>query len=437
MSFQNNKSILILNLLIALIPISYILGNLLLNLNIFLIIICSFILFKLDIFRLNLNFIDKLLIFLFLYIATNGVLNNFLNFKFPDAPDQNIVLLKSFLYLRFIFLYFAIKFLIYRDLINFKIIFVFFGLCGLFVSIDVIIQFAFGKDLFGFESSGRRLSGPFGEELISGSFIQRFFVFIPFTLLAFYKIKKNIIFQISFSIISIISILGLILSGNRIPLLLFICMLPLLAFYEKTLRKNILATFLVLIISLITLMNNSSETKSHYIAFMEKGTQIINYTKYRILTGEVVENNIYIKEIEQGILTWKENKYFGGGVKSFRWHCNSVDRSKMLKFVSKKGRVNCNNHPHNYYIQIAAELGVVGLVTIIIIFMTILVKSIRKLHFSNIGTDTRNLLIPFFLMFILEFFPFKTTGSFFSTTNANYIFIILPFVVGLIERKKI
>ena len=49
--------------------------------------------------------------------------------------------------------------------------------------------------------------------------------------------------------------------------------------------------------------------------------------------------NVYIKEIESGILTWEINKYFGGGIKSFRWNCNNVDRSKMLYFVSKKGEV--------------------------------------------------------------------------------------------------
>ena len=40
----------------------------------------------------------------------------------------------------------------------------------------------------------------------------------------------------------------------------------------------------------------------------------------------------------------------------------------MEFFVSKKGNVNCNNHPHNYYLQIAAELGIVGLLLVIFIY---------------------------------------------------------------------
>jgi hypothetical protein len=45
--------------------------------------------------------------------------------------------------------------------------------------------------------------------------------------------------------------------------------------------------------------------------------------------------------------------------------------------------------------------------------------------------------MPFFIVFVLEIFPLKTTGSFFTTTNATFLFIILSFVVGLINKNKI
>ena len=44
-----------------------------------------------------------------------------------------------------------------------------------FVEVDVIIQFIFGKDIFGHVPSNRvRFSGPFGDELIAGGFITQF-----------------------------------------------------------------------------------------------------------------------------------------------------------------------------------------------------------------------------------------------------------------------
>ena len=39
-----------------------------------------------------------------------------------------------------------------------------------------------GKDIFGFEGKGRKLSGAFGDEFIAGGFIQRFFVYDFFLL---------------------------------------------------------------------------------------------------------------------------------------------------------------------------------------------------------------------------------------------------------------
>ena len=45
-----------------------------------------------------------------------------------------------------------------NNLINLRFLFLSFGASALFVSIDVMIQYYFGSDLFGFEGSGRRLA---------------------------------------------------------------------------------------------------------------------------------------------------------------------------------------------------------------------------------------------------------------------------------------
>ena len=42
-----------------------------------------------------------------------------------------------------------------------------------------------------------------------------------------------------------------------------------------------------------------------------------------------------------------------------------------------------------------------------------------------------------FLLFIAEIFPLKTSGSFFTTGNATYFFLILAITVALSERNKL
>ena len=95
----------------------------------------------------------------------NGVYNNFFNLNISFLKENNIVLVKSISFLRFLLLYFILKFLILKNIVNFKYLFLIFGLICLFVSVDVIIQFQFGKDLFGFEGMGRRMPGPFNNEV--------------------------------------------------------------------------------------------------------------------------------------------------------------------------------------------------------------------------------------------------------------------------------
>ena len=465
---SNNAQIFLLNIAFFLIPISFVLGNSLINFNIVIILLYSLLLFKLEIFKINLTKIDVLILIFFTYVIINGILNNFLNFKFPDSPDPNIVVKKSFLYLRFLLLYFVIRFLILKNLINFKYLFISFGFCSLLVGGDIIIQFFLGVDVFGYESTGRRLSGPFGEEKIAGSFIQRFFIFLPYSLILFFKFNNKFYLNSVLFLIFITITFGTLLSGNRIPLVLLMISFLILLVFEKNFRKNLLAIFFIFIAGFIYLtIDQKSEHNSHYQSFVKNSSLIVKYLKNRITSGEFVgvnekcknidhvqqkdlikENedllkecskylNVYIKEIESGILTWEENKNFGGGIKSFRWNCNNIDRSKMLYFVTKMGKVNCNNHPHNYYLQIAAELGFWGLSIAALIIISILTKGI--LYFKNSNSNEYNIkiLMPFFVVFVLEIFPLKTTGSFFTTTNATFLFIILSFVVGLINKNKI
>ena len=133
-----------INLLIAFIPLTYIAGNLLLNVNILLIIIFSLFFYKAEIFYSKFTNIDKLILVFFIYVAINGVINDYFYYK-----DTNIVLIKSLSYLRYLILYFIFKFLTQKEIINFKFIFFAFGAASLFVVIDLLIQYTFGKDIFG------------------------------------------------------------------------------------------------------------------------------------------------------------------------------------------------------------------------------------------------------------------------------------------------
>ena len=150
---------------------------------------------------------------------------------------------------------------------------------------------------------------------------------------------------------------------------------------------------------------------------------IIEYYKYSIyVNGKVIPlKNIYIKEFYSGYQTWLENKYIGGGIRSFRYNCATF---------------NCSSHPHNYYLEILSELGLIGFFLISIIFFTILFKCFFNQHAKKINLTYNKIIIPFMFLFIIEIFPIKSTGSFFTTGNATYLFLIMSITIALSQVSK-
>ena len=140
------------------------------------------------------------------------------------------------------------------------------------------------------------------------------------------------------------------------------------------------------------------------------------------MNGEVIPlENVYIKEFLSGYLTWLENKYLGGGIKSFRYNC----------VVS-----NCNSHPHNYYLEILSDLGLIGFFLILTLFSIVLFKSFFGQQLTKSSSSYDKIIVPFMFLFLVEVFPIKSTGSFFTTGNATYLFLIMSITVALSQTTK-
>ena len=91
-------------------------------------------------------------------------------------------------------------------------------------------------------------------------------------------------------------------------------------------------------------------------------------------------------------------------------------------------------HPHNYYLEILTETGFVGFLITLLIFFNILYLTFIKKYFSNSNIKDNNLITPFIFLFIAEIFPLKNTGSFFTTGNATYLFLIIGVMIGIVRR---
>ena len=418
------------NLLLSLMPLSFIAGNMIININTILIILSTLILFRGDIFKTKFFLIDKIIFIFFGFVIFTALFNDVFYLNKLSWGTAYATTLRSFLFLKYLLLYISIKFLIEKDYINFKLFFISCSLASLFVCFDIIYQFSFGKDIFGYVAipGFRKLGGPFGDELIAGGYIQRFSIFSFFLIPLFYKDFSPKILKFLIPILLIIILISLILSGNRMPLLLFILLVSLIVIFNKQTRKYFIsfASILLIIFSLAFTFNQ--KVKNNFNSFYG---QISNMAK--ILINKDFDNNSsqYLKEFASFYDTCLLNKYIGGGIKSFRYYCH------VRPNIDKNSKFVCNMHPHNYYLEILTETGLIGFFIISIIFILILYKTFYKKYFdSNSSLTYNNISVPFIFLFFVEIFPLKSTGSFFTTGNATYIFLIMAILVGFAYKEK-
>ena len=88
-----------INFLIILMPVSFIAGNLIINLNLMLIIIFSLLFYGKEIFQIKLFFFDKLLIFLSCYILFVALVNGVNYSEVGESYWLNKIMLKSLFFL--------------------------------------------------------------------------------------------------------------------------------------------------------------------------------------------------------------------------------------------------------------------------------------------------------------------------------------------------
>jgi O-antigen ligase len=194
-------------------------------------------------------------------------------------------------------------------------------------------------------------------------------------------------------------------------------------------NKSLLIVLLLFPLIVFIIANSNERVRNGLMGIY---SQIENITYKNIFEPEKFkESNVpeQIYQFKSGVDTWSLNKYFGGSIKSFRFDCWEAQKKINSTW-------SCDTHPHNYYIEILSDLGLVGLITISILFLSLIFIFLHQLKSVNFKDKEGYIFKAIFLLLFAEFFPIKSTGSFFSTYNATYIFIILPIFVGMYKKNN-
>lgn len=431
-----------LSYLILIFPISLILGPTFIEIFSGLLII--FFIVKVDrgFYHKNKFYINFFLIF-YLYLVVRTL---FFSHEFEK--------IKSLLfYFRFLFFCCAITY--YLNKINFtkkfnlKYIFFIF----LLLILDSILQYYHGRNILSIPLHDTfRGSSFFGKELILGSFLFRMFPFI-LIICILYKLdlKKNI-FELS--IFFSLYFYAVLISGERtsffLLLLTFFLLIILINDFRKILFYSLI--FFLFINLIFSFSNKNPYDRMFKYTFKQMISQKVD-SKVDLKVDSKLEENLNNLELNKKINSFSnnyvfsrehqghyiialrmflDNPIFGQGPRSFRYLC-SEDR-----FIKSDGI--CTTHPHNTYLQLLAETGLIGFIFIFVLFLFTLKELVKKFfkNFKHKNRDNNFVKIKYIslIAIFVSLFPLAPSGNFFNNWLSFVYYYPIAFYIYSINKSK-
>lgn len=354
----------------------------------------------------NFNFFNHKPFIIFLLFIIIAVISSL------EAEDKSLSIMSSLFYFRIGVFSCLIWYLIEKDknILNYFYYAIVF--CFSILVVDGYLQFFTGSNIIGLPKTGVRVSSFFGDELIMGSYLSRLFPLL-FALFLIKEKKKNEIYCIGILFV-LVDVLIFISAERTAFFFLNLSTLFIIILIKKYQKFRIITFICALVI--ITILTLSSEKLSDR---MIKGP-----AKTMGLVKESQKKNIFTPAHDSLIKTafnmFLDKPILGHGPKMFRVICKNEKYQVGIK--------PCDTHPHNFYIQLLAETGIIGFSFIFISFCYVSYCGYRQLK-SIILKQKRYLndyQVCLLAGILITIWPFTPNGNFFH----NWLMIVYSLPVG-------
>lgn len=395
--------IIFFSILLILIPIVLITGPALPD--IFLSLIAFYFLLK-SVLNKNWKYYKNIIVYGFLIFSLYGIIRSLLS----DMPFESLTNEGSIFYFRYIFFAMGVWYLLDHNPYLSKCLLITSALCLIIVCSDGLYQYFVGLNLFGNEKhTASRLTGFFGKEPILGRYIAYSSIF-TFALIYqnFKKTKKLMIISVLFLVLCEVIVF---LTGERVPFFYMSFFTLLILIFIPQYRIYRILGILTSIIILVGIMSINPTAKKRMI---DNTIDEMSQTKLPFLPyGESYEKH-YISALKM----FTDNPIFGLGTNTYRFQCDKPN----YNFDSK-----CNSHPHHFYIQVLAELGIVGFLFLASFFVYLFLIGFRQLIFMISFNKSRqlpfeHLLCP--MVLFVYWWPIIPHMSLYN--NWNNVIMMLP-----------
>ena len=397
--------------LISILPISIVAGPSISLLNILFIITLFLINYKVSKIKIEKKFLLYLLSILYVYL----IFNSFISIDYKEGIYRNLG------FLRFIILFIAINLFFTISNNQFKFL-NFWSSIILIVVFDSLVEFSFGKNLLGYGDGlyADRIVSFFKDEPIVGAYLLGFnFIIIGYFFEKFYK--QNLKLKMAMFLILFILVGCILITGERSNGIKAIIGLMIFLFLNNKISAKIkISIFLFSLIFTSLIISNSNYLKVRY------GQQLFYQLFDSNQRDQFIENNLYLKLYKSGLAVFKDNPIFGVGNKNYR----------VITTRNIETKINddylLNTHPHQIYIELLSEHGLVGTIILLSIFFYLIFKNLKIIILSR-----NSIQLGCFTYLIINFLPILPSGSFFNDFSSTLFWINLSIMYACNKKTNI
>ena len=337
------------------------------------------------------------------------------------SKDILYSLSSSFFYFRFGIFALVVWYLLdnNKNFLKVFFIFIFFAYCLSYI--DGLYQYNHGYSMLGFKSIPGRMSLVFNDKMLLGGYLVRTLPLLIGLLICNFSFSK--IYIVISSLILISTDILIYLTGERTAIGLLLISTVMIIVLVNKFKYIRIVTFCITILILTIITINNPIVKNRNIDTTLNQMQIDDK-----LDSVVVFSNTHQKLYINSLSMFIENPLFGVGPKMYRKHC-----SDSVYEINE-----CSTHPHNSYIQLLVETGIIGFSFLLILFLYfsfVILKQIYSLFFykNRYITDYQVCLV---IGIFITLWPIAPTQSFFNNWINIIYYLPIGFLLHTVYSKK-